>query len=250
MPAGGTAARLAAGAAAEERARAAEEGMRRIADAAALEVHTGGVADALAELESLIQVSETNPIELIPRCPECLGRIDRPVQGHVSVPVPSPVPPCPKCGRGRDPRDHDRLCARCREGHPRQATPPVAEVGQAGTSDSPGELPSIQITPLDDPGGMTTPTVPAIPTVDELVELFRKRGKKGQPLPTALLKHMKTRDSEDFHAIASIVHGDGQASDDAIKKNVQRANELLIEFGSPISFRTAGGRVIKAISKE
>jgi len=115
LPAGGTAARLSAGAAAEKRERQAAEEIRRAADAAAHEDHTKGLGDALAELESLIQASETNPVEPIPRCPECLGPVDRPVQGiHISAPVPSPIPPCPGCGRGRDPRDRDRRCSQCR----------------------------------------------------------------------------------------------------------------------------------------
>jgi hypothetical protein len=78
--------------------------------------------------------------------------------------------------------------------------------------------------------------------LDDVVKVLRKRRATTQ---AALVEYMKDRESAMFPEVASRVHGDDQTSDEAIRKNVDRANDALIERGVPIRFRTAAGHVWK-----
>jgi hypothetical protein len=98
-------------------------------------------------------------------------------------------------------------------------------------------------TPTPDP----PPKQPAFSAPADPVSKSRRR--KGG-LPTALIDYMKDRESATYDEIAFHLHGDKQASESAIRKNVERANKELGATASPIRYRCGSSTVYKETSPE
>jgi hypothetical protein len=82
---------------------------------------------------------------------------------------------------------------------------------------------------------------PPVAKVDPVAKLRRK----GAATQAALVEFMKNRESATFADIARHVHGDDETSDEAIRKNVSRTNDSLIELGIPLRLSVASGYVFK-----
>jgi len=65
--------------------------------------------------------------------------------------------------------------------------------------------------------------------------------------PAALVEFMANRQSAKFDDIKRHVHGDDDVSDEAVRKNVYKTRQALIELNSPLDFSTSGGYVFKAL---
>jgi hypothetical protein len=74
---------------------------------------------------------------------------------------------------------------------------------------------------------------------------LRKAGKRN---PAALVEFMADKEEATAREIGEHVHGDKDASDDAIRMNVNRTNDALVELDSPLSFRFVSGYVYREIS--
>jgi len=87
------------------------------------------------------------------------------------------------------------------------------------------------------------------PAVDfaSLASALRKDRKGTQ---AALVECFTDRTEATVDEIAREVHGDDDASDKAIRGNVARTNDSLVELGSPLVFRVASGRVYREISRK
>jgi hypothetical protein len=101
----------------------------------------------------------------------------------------------------------------------------------------------------DDPLSKTNPPSPppsdppthASQPLDPAVHL-RSQGKTTR---AKLVEFMKDRASASIQEIADHVHGDRDASEQAIRTNISRTNEDLLEMGLTTRFRTASGMVFK-----
>jgi hypothetical protein len=86
----------------------------------------------------------------------------------------------------------------------------------------------------------------APPGVDPVTELRKKKRR----IPAALVEFMRDRESAEFEDIAQYVHGDSLTSEGAIRKNVERTNNYLIEMRSRLNFITRSSRVYKQESPQ
>jgi hypothetical protein len=90
------------------------------------------------------------------------------------------------------------------------------------------------------------PQTPAVTPVakryDDLIIELRRKGARTQSM---LLEFMKCRSNAEIQDIADHVHGNKHLSDGAIRSNVMRTNDALLEKGLPIKFRVRSGFVFK-----
>jgi hypothetical protein len=130
----------------------------------------------------------------------------------------------------------------------------AAERFEAGRALADGTLPPAVAAPTEaaltealDPAATEPPPIRADsqpaskPPTDPVAELLRK----GKKIPAALVKYMQNRESAPFDEIAHHVHGDGQTGPAAIRKNVTRTNNALVEMGIPLRFTTSSESVFK-----
>jgi len=82
---------------------------------------------------------------------------------------------------------------------------------------------------------------------EDLAARMRKAKKRNSAM---LVEYMADRTQATTGEVADRVHGDGNASLDAIRKNVERTNDFLAEIGSRLSFRFVSERVFREISPE
>jgi hypothetical protein len=76
---------------------------------------------------------------------------------------------------------------------------------------------------------------------DSVTELRRK----GKTTGAALVEYMQNRESAPFDEIAHHVHGDGQTGPNAIRQNIMRTNNALVEMGIPLRCTTSSEYVFK-----
>jgi hypothetical protein len=82
--------------------------------------------------------------------------------------------------------------------------------------------------------------------LDPVMELRKRRA----PNRARLVEYMRDRASAPIEDIARYVHDNEKTSDDAIRANIKRTNEDLMELEVPIQFRVASGYVFKDVSSE
>lgn len=91
--------------------------------------------------------------------------------------------------------------------------------------------------------GLTTSTI----DYKRFATSLSRRG-KGMKNRAALVEYMADRDSAKYSEIKREVHDNPYVTDDAVRANVSRTNDDLIELEAPFSFRVATGYVHKVIS--
>jgi hypothetical protein len=89
------------------------------------------------------------------------------------------------------------------------------------------------------------PTPPPKLDVEAWVDELRKQGHAN---PAALVAYMADKTKATVQDVGQHVHGDKDASDDAVRKNVARTNDLLTPLGSKLSFQFTRGHVYRYIS--
>ncbi len=93
--------------------------------------------------------------------------------------------------------------------------------------------------------GTDATNLPVASLSDPLKSLIGELRKKRARTQAALLEFMRDRESALFEDVAHTVHGDDQASDDAIRANVKRLNEALESRKLPIKLRVGSGFIFK-----